>query len=85
MVKNFIDVTAKSGDGLAFCKVVPGRMNQLECYRAVGEEIAVLRNTAETRRPLCDPVVGDEIGRAACLFGAQVITERPAGLPAIVP
>ncbi len=85
VVKNFIDVTAKSGDGLAFCKVVPGRANQLECYRAVGEEIAVLRNTPATRRPLCDPAVGDEGGHAACLFGAQVITERPAGLPSIAP
>lgn len=85
VVKNFIDVTAKSGDGLAFCKVVPNRASQLECYRAVGEEIAVLRNTADTRRPLCDPVVGDEGGKAACLFGGQVITERPAGLPDIAP
>jgi len=81
VVKNFIDVTAKAGDGLKFCKVVPGRPNQMECYLAVGEEIAVLRNTLEERRPMCEAIAGDAGGRDACLLGAQVITERPAGLP----
>jgi hypothetical protein len=84
VVKNYIDVTARSEDGLAFCKEIPGRVNQMECYKAVGEEIAVLRNTADGRRPLCDPVT--DIGfKQACLYGAQVITERPIGLPSIVP
>ena len=81
VVKNFIDVTAKADDGMKFCKIVPGRPNQMECYRAVGEEIAVLRNTLEGRRPMCEVITGDAGGRDACLFGAQVLTDRPKGVP----
>jgi len=81
VVKNFIDVTAKADDGLKFCQVVPGRPSQMECYRAVGEEIAVLRNTLDERRPMCEVIVGDAGGRDACLFGAQVLTEKPKGIP----
>ena len=81
VVKNFIDVTAKSGDGISFCKVVPGLANRLKCYQSVGEEIAVLRNALDDRKPLCDVITGDPAGRDACLFGAQLTTEPPRGLP----
>jgi hypothetical protein len=81
VVKNFIDVTAKSEDGISFCKVVPGRANRLKCYASVGEEIAVLRNSLDDRKPMCDVITGDADGRDACLFGAQLTTEAPRGLP----
>ena len=53
----------------------------MECYHAVGEEIAVLRNTLEERRPMCETITGDAGGRDACLFGAQVLTEATKGIP----
>jgi hypothetical protein len=81
VVKNFIDVTAKSADGISFCKVVPGLANRLKCYQSVGEEIAVLRNSLDERAPLCDVITGDAAGRDACRYGAQLIVDPPKGLP----
>ena len=81
VVKNFIDVTAKSADGIAFCKVVPERASQLKCYQSVGEEIAVMRNTLEERRPLCEVITGDLAARDACLYGAQILSKPPRGTP----
>lgn len=83
VVKNFVDVTARSEDAVAFCREVPERGGQLLCYQSVGEEIAALRNTPEQRRPLCEAVTGDPAGRDACLFGAQVIPAPPRGIPAV--
>jgi hypothetical protein len=80
VVKNFIDVTANYRDGLDFCKVVPGRPSQLRCYESVGEEIAVLRNGLAARAPLCGEIE-DPAFRDACLFGAQVNAQPPAGTP----
>lgn len=81
VVKNFIDVTAKSADGMAFCKDVPDRPGQLRCYQSVGEEIAVMRNTLDARRPLCEVIVGDKDALDACLFGAQILDKPPRGTP----
>jgi hypothetical protein len=81
VVKNFIDVTAKSTDGLAFCREVPERAGQLKCYQSVGEEIAVMRNTLDARRPMCEVITGDAAARDACLYGAQILPAPPRGTP----
>jgi hypothetical protein len=81
VVKNFIDVTADYRDGMAFCKVVPGRANQLKCYMSVGEELAVLRNDPAARRPACDGIGSDRGFVDACLYGAQLIVKPPKGMP----
>jgi hypothetical protein len=83
VVKNYIDVTAKYRDGLAFCKIVPGRGNRLKCYQSVGEEIAVLHNTMADRPPLCGEIAGDPAGTDACLFGAQVNKKPALGTPIV--
>src|SRR5690242_3295915 len=44
VVKNFIDLTARVDDGLAYCRAVGGTGSRSKCYEAVGEEIAVLHN-----------------------------------------
>ena len=81
VVKNFIDVTAKSADGIAFCKEIPDRPSQLRCYLSVGEEVAVMRHSLEERKPLCDAITGDADGRDACLYGAQLPVKLPRGTP----
>ena len=81
VVKNFIDVTAKSADGIAFCKEIADRPSQLRCYLSVGEEVAVMRHSLEERKPLCDAITGDADGRDACLYGAQLPVKLPRGTP----
>ena len=81
VVKNFIDVTAKSSDGIAFCKEIPDRPSQLKCYQSVGEEVAVMRHALEERKPLCEVITGDADGRDACLYGAQLPVKLPRGTP----
>jgi len=81
VVKNFIDVTAKSADGISFCKEIPDRPSQLKCYVSVGEEISVMRHALADRKPFCDVITGDAEGRDACLYGAQLPVKLPAGTP----
>ena len=72
VVKNYIDVTSRPGDGIAFCRAVPPGANQMQCYTAVGEEISVLH-------------AGDSTARANdCRKAApegEVDCRRGAGLP----
>jgi hypothetical protein len=48
----------------------------------VGEEIAVMRNTLDARRPMCEVITGDAAARDACLYGAQILPAPPRGTPA---
>jgi hypothetical protein len=70
-VKNYIDVTARPEDGLAFCNEVPKGFNRPPCFAAVGEEIAVLRSTdMEARKRDCAKAAPD--GIAECRRGAEL-------------
>ena len=76
LVKNFVDLNARPGDGFAFCKTLAGEANKLKCYEAVGEQIGTLRNEMMARRSACmdaEPAYLD-----ACLFGARVGSAPPA-------
>ena len=70
-VKNYIDVTAKPIDGIAFCKAVPPGANRASCFGAVGEELTVLYSTdIPARQRECAKAGVD--GEAACRRGAEL-------------
>ena len=75
VVKNFIDLTAKPADGIAYCRSVTGAANRRQCYEAVGEQIGTLRNNATEREAACGPVVADY--RDACRYGARLTSTPP--------
>jgi len=75
VVKNFIDLTAKPEDGIAYCRAVTGSANRRKCYEAVGEQIATLRNNPTERAAACGPVAADY--RDACRYGARLISAPP--------
>lgn len=80
VVKNFIDVTARPEDGLAFCTLVPEGRNRRQCWVAVGEQLRVLHATDESSRALgCARAPAE--GREACRFGAGLLAVPPPGLP----
>ncbi|MBK7595462.1 MAG: hypothetical protein IPJ11_09505 [Gemmatimonadetes bacterium] len=71
VVKNYIDVTAKPADGIAFCKDVPPGKNRTQCFVAVGEQIVVLFPTdVPKREALCSEAGLD--GVADCRRGAAL-------------
>ena len=79
VVKNFVDVTAKAEDGLAFCKRLGPEDIATSCYVAVGEEGAVLYPSMDRREALCSGV--ETSYRPACRYGAGLTQERPPALP----
>lgn len=82
-VKNYIDVTARPGDGLRFCEAVPPGDSRRQCYVAVGEQVLMLNITdTAARRRACEEARPE--GREACLYGAW-LREAPAGLPLLPP
>jgi len=78
LVKNFIDLNARAEDGLAFCRKVPEGPSKVVCYTAVGEQVMVLRTTADERRSLCE--LSEDAYKSACLYGAEVVTVPPPAL-----
>ncbi len=73
VAKNFVDVTGRPGDGFEFCAAVPHGVNRMECYIAVGEEIAVLYvNDPAARATACRAAGVD--GEADCRRGADLPT-----------
>ncbi len=70
LVKNFVDLNARPGDGFNFCKTLDGDANKMKCYEAVGEQIGTLRNDLEGRKLMCMPAEAKYLD--ACLFGARV-------------
>lgn len=72
VVKNFIDLTARPADGIAYCRALTGSTNSVKCYEAVGEEIATLHGDPRGREAACTEVV--EAYRGACRYGARLVS-----------
>lgn len=70
VVKNVIDVTADASSGLAYCALVPDGDEARACYRAIGEQTAVLMADPADRQRFCDSLDGRH--RTVCLEGAGV-------------
>lgn len=79
LVKNFIDLTARTESAFEFCREVEGSGNKMKCYEAIGEQIYMLHNSTAQRKALCDDSEGKPYAQA-CLYGARVHSDRPAGL-----
>ena len=75
VVKNFIDLTARPNDGIAYCRSVTGAANLRKCYEAVGEQIGTLRNNPTEREAACGPVAAPY--RDACRYGARLTSVPP--------
>jgi hypothetical protein len=75
LVKNFIDLDARAGDGLSLCRELTSQSNKIKCYEAVGEEVGTLRSDTAARRTMCAPAEPTYLD--ACLFGARVTTDIP--------
>ncbi len=80
VVKNIIDVSAKTADGVSFCQKVDDHHLKSRCYEAVGEESVSLEQNADKRETFC--AVSEPGYVDACRFGARLITEPPPGLKA---
>ena len=74
VVKNFIDLTARADDGIAYCRALTESANRLKCYEAVGEEIATLHGDARGREAACAEV--SAAYRGACRYGARLTARR---------
>lgn len=70
LVKNFIDLDARPGDGIAMCRDVPGTANKAVCYNAVGEQLLALTASADSRRALCSTAETEFVD--ACFYGARI-------------
>lgn len=79
LVKNFVDVTANTDDGIALCKQLGPVDIATSCYVAVGEEASVLYPSMERRRAACAKAELKYLD--ACGFGAGLTPQRPEGLP----
>jgi hypothetical protein len=79
VVKNFIDVTAKTQDGIAFCKQLVPQDIATSCYVAVGEQAAVLFRDPARREAVCSTAQPAYL--AACRYGAGLSPARPPALP----
>ena len=80
VVKNIIDVSAKTADGVSFCQKVDAHHLKSRCYEAVGEESVSLEQKPEIRETFC--AVSEPGYVDACRFGARLITVAPPGLKA---
>ncbi|HEX6693086.1 MAG TPA: hypothetical protein VF035_00105 [Longimicrobiales bacterium] len=69
-VKNVIDVSADYRSGLGYCRVVTRPADRTACYRALGEEIAVLNPDPAARAAACTDV--EPAFRSTCLSAAGV-------------
>ena len=80
LVKNFVDVTAKTDDGLDLCRRLVPPDIATACYVAVGEEAAVLYPAMERRGEACARAESRYV--EACRFGAGFLdANRPAAYP----
>jgi hypothetical protein len=68
VVKNVIDVTADAGSGVSYCRLAPPGPERQACFRAIGEQTAILLPRPEDRARLCQTLDGPD--RAGCLEGA---------------
>ena len=81
VVKNLIDINARTADGIAFCRAVPGDANKQVCYAAVGEQALVLMPGVEARQKACSE--SELAYLSACLYGANVNRELPTALGSV--
>jgi hypothetical protein len=79
VAKNRVEVGAQAKRGIEFCTRVPGRVEKMRCYEAVGEEISSVSARAPDREAMCRDV--DVPYREACRFGARLMVDRPKSLP----
>jgi hypothetical protein len=70
VVKNVMDVTADPGSGVPYCALVPPGAERQQCFRAVGEHVAILLTGRSDRVDFCDALEARD--RAPCLEGAGV-------------
>ena len=75
-VKNVIDITADHRSGLPYCRSLTDADATAMCYRAIGEQISVLKASTADRTAACGDV--DVPFREICLQSAGV---RPKGSP----
>ncbi|MGH7623500.1 MAG: hypothetical protein ACREMU_14245 [Gemmatimonadaceae bacterium] len=80
VVKNIIDVSAKTADGVSFCQKVDDHHLKSRCYEAVGEESVSLESQPSIRETYC--AVSEPGYIEACRFGARLTTVPPPGLKA---
>ncbi len=80
LVKNFVDVTANTDDGMALCQRLGPRDIAMKCYEAVGEEAGVLFTSMSRREQVCAAATSEE-NKMACRYGARLILAPPEGLP----
>jgi len=78
VARNLVDVTSHPSDGFAYCSALTENISKVTCYSAIGEEIRLLASGSEKRRQMCGAAPPPFDG--ACLYGAGVIGNRPAGL-----
>ena len=79
VVKNFIDVTAKPDDGVAFCRMLGPPDVASACWRAVGEQATMLFPAMEQREAVCRQATAAWV--EACRYGAGLTAVRPPELP----
>jgi L-2-hydroxyglutarate oxidase LhgO len=70
VVKNLIDLDARAGSGLSFCRDIKDVNSKYVCYSAVGEQILILAPEEPRRRSLCASAEAEYLD--ACLYGARV-------------
>jgi hypothetical protein len=78
VAKNLMDIKSNPSDGFRYCASLGDRASKITCYSAVGEELAVLAPDRAKRKAMCAAVSAPF--DSACLYGAGVVTQRPAGL-----
>jgi hypothetical protein len=78
VARNLVDISSNARDGFAYCSTLSDNVSKVSCYSSVGEEIQSITVDEGKRRQLCSaaPAPFDR----ACLYGAGVIHEAPAGL-----
>ena len=81
VVKNRVDITSHPSDGFSYCAMLGENSSKVTCYSAVGEEIRLLTSDLAKRKEMCSAAPPKFGG--ACLYGAGVIADRPAGLASI--
>jgi hypothetical protein len=78
VARNLVDITSHPSDGFAYCSTLTENVSKVTCYASVGEEIQSLSVDPVKRRTYCSEAPPPFDG--ACLYGAGVITNSPAGL-----
>ena len=74
VAQNLVNLAADPGEGLRFCRAVGTAAHKRDCYRVVGETIAILVPGPAQRREACQAAEPDFV--ATCRRGAGV---EPAG------